>query len=245
MKILKKTTIFVEGAEDSRFLQDVIQSWFGMTLSVPPPTSKDPKARNEADLSYDFVIYGGKTNIALLEPIFRESSQNNLKNVVFLDADKYLQSEQWGGLENTRAYLRHLREEIGVPIDSAYIFPNAAEISLNDSEHEEDAEGNLETILYHIATEQDFLRCWDSFCQCLERHNSNSNHHYNVPDEKAKFYSYVDTVKHDKQKSGGTERQYQNALWNLDYTNENTGSKRYLKPLRQFLENILQREQQP
>lgn len=241
MKTLRKSTIFVEGAEDSRFLQDVIQEWFGIELTAPPLPKKDPKAKNEADLSYDFVNYGGKTNIALLKPLFRENSLNHLKNVLFIDADTYLESEQWSGLQNTRAYLQHLRDVEKITIDYAYIFPNATEISLS-GESDEDTEGELETILKHIATEQEFLRCWDGFCSCLETHNAKNVKRYVVPDDKAKFYAYVDTVKQDKQKSGGTERLYRNSLWNLDSEGEDIGSKRYLKPLKHFLDEILKLE---
>lgn len=244
MKRLAHVSIFVEGAEDSRFLQEVIQKWYHIKVSRPESSTQEanrndsekmPEIREQAGEQTDILHIGGKTKIAKAIQAFQENNANGLQNILFLDADSVQKDEQWGGVRNTRAYLNHIRDVHKIVIDKAYIFPNCTEVERDD----EDTEGDLETILEHIAVEKTLLSCWDGYVSCIAQSAVSEKKMYKAPGSKTKFYAYTEAVLRNADDAGGSRRKYQNAFWNLDPNIAQLGGLRYLNPLKDFLDTII------
>lgn len=227
MKVLKHVSLFVEGPEDSRFLQDVIFAWYGVKVTVPPEANNNRYNAGEKTTAgelTDIIHCGGKSNIAKTAPIFTHSRNiMGFQNILFLDADSPEKDEQIGGLKNTSAYIKRLVNQHSIVIDKVFIFPN------NEAET-----GDLETILEQIAVEKSLFDCWKQYEFCIAQNALVEGKEYRAPSAKTKLYAYTEAVLRNPDKAGGARRKYNNKFWNLN-PDDNLP---HLQALKTFLDSI-------
>lgn len=188
-----KIKLFVEGKADHKFLKDYISYLFNIDLQKK-----------------DIIVLGGcgKAEFRDRKIDFEQSTDMNLTNLLFIDADDDFQKQ--------KAQILKIKATLGIEFD-LFLMPNNQDV------------GNLETLLEQLILpkHQGILDCFSAYENCLKQENKG----YNLPAQKAKMYAYLNVLlSKNKAKSAREEnRDYKNeAHWRLDVA--------YLEPLKAFLE---------
>ena len=147
-------------------------------------------------LSIDLERINGKTNLD--KEYIRSSIDEGLEIIIVFDANEDTKKE-------VSKKLRGLKYEL-------FLFPDNSN------------NGNIEDLLEQIILpdKQDIFECFDNYKRCLKERNKG----YQLPDKKAKIYSYKEALdsKHE-------EEQFKPECWNFDSS--------ALDPLKRFLlENL-------
>ena len=157
------------------------------------------------DFFYPLNSWGGYKNNGQAIGTIRENFEKGQETVLILDADTQFAQRQTEVLNDFNNY--------GIPVN-LFLFPN------------NNANGNLETLLTEIAIDRKLINCFLSYEQCVGG--------YNLPLDKSRIYSYLDTLlpldskttRNDLRKE--ENRNYRNsAHWNLHHE--------YLQPFHDFL----------
>jgi hypothetical protein len=154
----------------------------------------------------DFVIddLGGKDGIIKQKNKFFDNAKRGILNVVIFDAN--------GDAAKRRREINKIKEKIKLEFE-LFLIPNDKD------------KGNLETLLENIIQPENkvIFDCFEKYQDCLEKENR-----FNLPNNKAKIFAYLEALEKDKETFRIEKRDYTNKkLWNLD--NE------YLNPLKDFL----------
>ena len=167
------------------------------------------------DLENEIRIFGtdGYTNLKEYANQMLRNSAEGGKNLVVFDAD-FVKSN--GGFEKRRDDLLNERKELGVEFE-LFLFPNNQE------------DGTFEHLLEHLTVEkrQGLLKCFKGYEMCIK---GQDNEEYEVPDQKAKMYTYISALKKTQQET----TKFKNGDWffeRIDLWNFNA---EYLNALKEF-----------
>ncbi len=89
----------------------------------------------------------------------KNQNQTNKQVCIIFDADKKESQESDAGFDNK---LEHIREKfkekrIDFPIEQIFLFPN------------NQGDGDLETLLLEIANQKEFIKCFESYLDCIKK----------------------------------------------------------------------------
>ncbi len=208
---MSSVKIFVEGVTDQKFLQDVIEEWYGISLTI---AGLDKPGG-------DIISLGGKAAFdspkkqPLITKIFELLSKTPTKPIVLFDADTF---------SANKAMLAKHSENLTFDY---FLFPDNRR------------DGEIETLLEEIVCRDNkvVFDCWDAFENCLSKHTTTCTEsgQYTTPANKTKIYAYVETLvgleDSEKEKIKDRNRDYRNKKhWDLDPAQPT------LQPLKTFLD---------
>ena len=208
---MNKIQIFVEGVADQKFLQDIIEEWYGITLTL---------GKWERP-SGNIISLDGKTafdspeKMKKLIPIFQQLAVQEIPAIVIFDADIFPENQQ------------HLLAHSQTHSFRFFLLPNNK------------ADGDLETLLHNLIhpENQVIFDCWENYEQCLQGQQTTATDsgEFTLPARKTKIYAYLEALvgetKSEKDKIKESNRDYRNPKhWNLDPSHPP------LKPLKEFLD---------
>lgn len=156
----------------------------------------------------------GYTNLKQYKNQMLRNSTLGGENLVIFDSDF---PETNGGFEKRREELLNEKKELGVDFE-LFLFPNNRE------------DGTFEHLLEHLTVEkhQGLLQCFKAYEMCIGGQNSEE---YEVPDQKAKMYTYISALKKTQQQTDA----FKNGDWFFDRTDLWNFEKEYLDVLKVFL----------
>ena len=156
----------------------------------------------------------GYTNLNQYKNQLLRNSAEGGKNIVIFDAD-FPQTE--GGFLKRREVLFTERSEMGVNFD-LFLFPNNQE------------DGTFEHLLEHLTVEnhQGLINCFKGYEMCIGGQNRAE---YEVPDQKAKMYTYISALKKTQQQT----KAFKNGDWFFERTDLWNFDAEYLNALKGFL----------
>ncbi|GAB4046316.1 DUF3226 domain-containing protein [Spirosoma litoris] len=208
---MSNVQIFVEGVTDQKFLQDIVEEWYGIKLTLG----------NLGKPSGDIISLDGKDafdtpkKLHIVDKLFEYLAKTNKQAIVLFDADIF---------HINQARLAQHSEHLNF---NYFLFPD----------HQRN--GEIETLLEEIicVDNQVIFDCWKDFENCLKQHNTPStlSGKFTTPANKTKIYAYVETLvgetDSEKEKIKDRNRDYRNkSHWNLDPNHPP------LKPLKEFLD---------
>lgn len=173
-------------------------------------------------MDFRIIGVGDKDKLGMFDNQMLEATRNNEKNIVIFDCDNVATG---GGLENRRKNFENMRKALGVDFDY-FLFPN---------NHDE---GAFEDMLLHIIkpAHNGIMDCFVRYEQCMAKRDEEiGGGYYNLPNVKAKIYTYITSFKRSKRDTenvkGGDWDFMNTEYWDLD--NE------YLAPLKNFFERYI------
>lgn len=160
-----KYRIFTEGEWDKNFISYFVKKLFGEKFN---------------SLDIQFYTTGGWTNIHNSEPLFREVTDVNGKNLVIFDADF---EGTDGGFDRRKAQILAEKAKLNLEFE-LFLFPNNG------------SDGEFEDLLERICHDDHkcILECFDNFSACVSHHSSQKGDIYNTPIQKSKIFAYIETV---------------------------------------------------
>lgn len=180
--------------------------------------------KKELNINSDnFIIVdvGGKDklyNTTNLNALKRNTEEGG-RNIVIFDADT---PQNKGGFLNRKKEIEEKKEEYGIAFE-LFLLPNNSE------------DGYFETLLEKCVTPQknQIIDCFNGFVKCIERHNENGE--YNMPNDKSKIYSYIDTTNNAKR----AEKDKKANFWQFDNKECWDFDCEYIKLLKDFLKETI------
>lgn len=194
---MSQVQIFVEGVTDQKFIQDILQEWYGIELRL-------------GDLSKpgDIISLGGKdafdteSKLKKLAPAFQQLAVQEKSALVIFDADVFS--------ANFNRLLPHSKKLAF----QFFLLPNNKD------------DGEIETLLESIINpaNQEIFNCWSTFEDCLkdEVTTSTDSGSFTLPARKTKIYAYLETLvgetDSEKEKIKDRNRNYREPRhWNLNH----------------------------
>lgn len=169
-----------------------------------------------ADLKNEIRIFGtdGYTNLKEYANQMLRNSADGGKNLVIFDAD-FVTSN--GGYEKRRKDILNWKKDWGVEFE-LFLFPNNQE------------DGTFEHLLEYLTVEKHrgLLNCFKGYEMCI---NGQNNEEYNVPDQKAKMYTYISALKKTQQETN----KFKNGDWFFERNDLWNFNAEYLNVLKEFL----------
>ncbi|WP_231260633.1 DUF3226 domain-containing protein [Helicobacter pylori] len=170
----KKTLIYTEGKSDKNFLSWCLDVW---------------KNEDHFDQAHFDIIYvEGKDKLfsdefcKRIENILKNKNQEYRQVCIIFDADiKKGNQESDAGFDNKLKHIREKFKEKGIdfPKEQIFLF------------HNNQDDGDLETLLLEIAKHDEFLKCFEGYLECIK-----SKEHYkpikNI--RKSKWYAYLEAL---------------------------------------------------
>ncbi len=137
---MSKVQIFVEGIADQKFLQDLIEEWYGVKLTIGNLSKTGNILETQGK-----DVFKTEDKLKKLTQIFKLNRLSGVQNLVIFDADTYAE---------THAYISSINEAQNFDF---FLFPN------NESD------GDLETLLENIINPKNraIFDCWQSYEECL------------------------------------------------------------------------------
>ena len=175
--------IFVEGTGDQCFIEFLLQHL------------------NLSDVS-TAVIGGGVAHLHKVAPQIQRSRDEGNLNALLLDANCDFSKRRLEFLEK--------KEELGLPVDRFFLFPNHGD------------SGSLEILLEEMAVADHHVLydCFDGYESCLQEYGK-----YQTPDPKGRIFAYCEALGIE---THAAKRDYSDSsFWDLDTP--------ALDPLNQFL----------
>ncbi len=170
----KKTLIYTEGKSDKNFLSWCLDVW------------KNEDHFDQAH--FDIIHVEGK------DQLFSDGLCKNIKSIlnnedhrykqvcIIFDADiKKENQESDAGFDNKLKHIREKFKEKGTdfPKEQIFLFPNNQD------------DGDLETLLLEIAKHDEFLKCFESYLECIK----SKEHHEPIKNiRKNMLYAYLEAL---------------------------------------------------
>lgn len=156
----------------------------------------------------------GYTNLQQYKNQMLRNSADGGKNLVIFDADF---AKTNGGFKRRRDDLLNKKKELEVDFE-LFLFPNNQE------------DGTFEHLLEHLIVEkhQGLLQCFKGYEMCIGGQN---NEEYEVPDQKAKMYAYISSLKKTQQQTNA----FKSGDWFFERTDLWNFNAEYLNTLKEFL----------
>ncbi len=161
------------------------------------------------------VGLGGKDKLINFANLIEQNTKKGEKNLVIFDCDSPGNN---GGISQRKAWIEKLKKDNNLEFDY-FFFPNNKD------------DGAFEDLLLHIINTEHkcIIDCFECFEHCISTHNSAQM--YEMPNMKAKMYTYMETFKlsrdeREKFKKGDwffNDKRF----WDLDNP--------YLNPLKEFI----------
>ena len=120
-----------------------------------------------------FVATGGKDNLSNVEPRINKILEQDERVLIIFDADN-----------NKEQSLKNIHKQLDL-MNPAW--KNKCEVFLIPNNQDN---GNLETLLEHIAKEQCILKCFDNYAKCITS-LQNKNSKIKLPAKKSKVFAYL------------------------------------------------------
>jgi len=208
---MSNVQIFVEGVTDQKFLQDIIEEWYGIKLTL----GKLGKPGGDIISLDGKDAFDSPTKLGFIDKLFEYLLKSEKQAIVLFDADKFQINHAKLSIHSTRLNFNY------------FLFPD----------HQRD--GEIETLLEEIICHENqvIFDCWTDFENCLRQHETPStvSGKFTTPANKTKIYAYVKTLvgesDSEKEKIKDRNRDYRNPNhWNLDPAHPP------LKPLKEFLD---------
>jgi hypothetical protein len=206
---MSNVQIFVEGVTDQKFLQDIVEEWYGIKLTL----GKLGKPGGDIISLDGKDAFDSPTKLGFINKLFEYLSKDNKQAIVLFDADTFHLNHAKLSTHSERLNFNY------------FLFPD----------HQRD--GEIETLLEDIIcpANQIIFNCWADFENCLSQQEtlSTTSGRFTTPANKTKIYAYVETLVGDseKEKIKDRNRDYRNQNhWNLDPAHPP------LKPLKEFLD---------
>ncbi|MGL2393589.1 DUF3226 domain-containing protein [Helicobacter pylori] len=169
----KKTLIYTEGKSDKNFLSWCLDVW-------------------EYQAHFDIFHVEGKDKLfsdefcKRIENILKNKNQEYRQVCIIFDADiKKENQESDAGFNNKLKHIREKFKEKGTdfPKEQIFLFPNNQD------------DGNLETLLLEIAKHDEFLKCFESYLECIK----SKEHHEPIKNiRKNMLYAYLEVFELQK-----------------------------------------------
>ncbi|GAA8152468.1 hypothetical protein HpDR142_02450 [Helicobacter pylori] len=170
----KKTLIYTEGESDKNFLSWCLDVW------------KNEDHFDQAH--FDIIHVEGKDKLfsdefcKRIENILKNKNQEYRQVCIIFDADiKKENQESDAGFNNKLKHIREKFKEKGTdfPKEQIFLFPNNQD------------DGDLETLLLEIAKHDEFLKCFESYLECIK-----SKEHYKPIKKirKSKWHAYLEAL---------------------------------------------------
>jgi len=159
------------------------------------------------EIDFDILEgYNGYKKGGQLKDSIQQNNDDNKQTILILDADNDFKQRKLEVLNDFQGY--------NIPVQ-LFLFPN------------DGTNGNLEDLLTQIAVDQEIIKCFSQYEQCIRG--------YELPVSKARIFAYLDALLPAKNKKNNSKdllqpenRNYRNtAHWNLHH--------QYLQPLHDFL----------
>ncbi len=147
----KKTLIYTEGKSDKNFLSWCLDVW---------------KNKDHFDQAhFDIIHVEGKDNLTLgdfpekIKEILKNKDQTYKQVCIIFDADKKESQERDAGFDNKLEHICEKLKEKGIdfPREQIFLFPNNQD------------DGDLEDLLLKIAKHEEFINCFESYLDCIEK----------------------------------------------------------------------------
>ncbi len=164
----KKILIYTEGKSDRNFL-----GWYLNFLKY-----KD---------HFDIFDIEGKNKLISdeflekIDKILNNKHQTYKQVCIIFDADKKESQESDVGFDNKLEHIcKELKEKrIDFPREQIFLFPNNQD------------DGDLETLLLEIANHKEFINCFESYLDCIEK----KEHYKPIKNiRKSKWYAYLEVL---------------------------------------------------
>lgn len=170
------------------------------------------------DDKIELIGTNGYTNLKEFKNKMLRNSVEGIRNIVVFDADF---PETGGGFTKRRKELLDEKTDMQVDFD-LFLFPNN-----ND-------DGTFEHLLEHLVVEnhQGLLNCFQGYEGCIRGYGRPE---YISPDQKAKMYSYISTLK----KTQTETTAFKNGDWFFEREEIWNFDSEYLSALKEFLINNL------
>lgn len=175
-----------------------------------------------SDDDFEIIDVGGKDKLRLFDNQMREATKNGEKNIVVFDCDY---EATGGGLNNRKSTFEALKVSLGVNFDY-FLFPNNQD------------EGAFEEMLLHVINprHKGVLECFENYENCMKcRNESMGGDCYDMPNVKAKIYTYITSFKRSNSGIGSVK----SGNWDFGNTEYWDLDSEYLNPLKSFLEQYL------
>ena len=208
---MDKPLIFVEGIADQKFIKDLIEEWYGVSLKV----SNVDKPGSEILALGGVDAFDSPEKMKKVAPIIETQQIKEIPIIAILDADVFVEND---------ALISSHSSKFGF---TYFLLPN------------HNSDGELETLLQSIINKQNqvIFNCWNEFENCLVGHEALNtlSGKFTLPANKTKIYAYLETLlgetSTEKEKIKERNRDYRNKKhWNLDPTQPE------LKALKAFLD---------
>ncbi len=174
----KKTLIYTEGKSDKNFLSWCLDVW------------KNEDHFDQAH--FDIIHVEGKDKLfsdefcKRIENILKNKNQEYRQVCIIFDADiKKENQESDAGFDNKLKHIREKFKEKGIdfPKEQIFLFPNNQD------------DGDLETLLLEIAKHDEFLKCFESYLECIK----SKEHHEPIKNiRKNMLYAYLEVFELQK-----------------------------------------------
>jgi hypothetical protein len=137
---MSKVQIFVEGIADQKFLQDLIEEWYGVKLTIGNLSKTGNILETQGK-----DVFKTEDKLKKLTQIFELNRLSGVQNLVIFDADTYAE---------THTYISKINEAQNFDF---FLFPN------NESD------GDLEALLENIIHPDNraIFDCWRNYEECL------------------------------------------------------------------------------
>jgi len=208
--------IYVEGKNDRVFLCDFLEEIFGLNISVNGNSKNKTFSFQGTNVSGQILLLEGWGNLnkAFFQNQFNDNTNESIKNIVIIDADKTTNGGSFGVRK---------QEVDKIKVNASLVFEYF--LIPNDQQ-----DGYLETALREILVVDNkaLLDCLDSRDACLQAADQKISRTLKIPPskgaEKSKLNQlrvFLDSVSNYKD----------NTIWNLNHP--------YLNPLKEFLSTQL------
>ncbi|MBL4648384.1 MAG: hypothetical protein JKY03_01540 [Aureispira sp.] len=208
--------IYVEGKNDRVFLCDYLEEIFGLNISVSGNSKNKTFSFQGTNVSGQILLLEGWGNLnkAFFQNQFNDNTNESIKNIVIVDADKTTNGGSFGVRK---------QEVDKIKLNASLVFEYF--LIPNDQQ-----DGYLETALREILVVDNkaLLDCLDSRDACLQAADQKISRTLKIPPskgaEKSKLNQlrvFLDSVSNYKD----------NTIWNLNHP--------YLNPLKEFLSTQL------
>lgn len=169
----------------------------------------------------EIIDVGGKDKLRMFDNQMKENARKKEHNVVLFDCDHIATG---GGLEIRVKGFTQLQKELGIRFDY-FLFPNNQD------------EGAFEDLLIHIVNPKHsgVIDCFSKYEQCMQIRNTQMNDCYEMPNVKAKIYTYITSFK----RSSAAANEVKHGNWDFLNTEYWDLDNEYLNLLKQFLEKYI------
>lgn len=207
---MSRVKILVEGIADAKFLQDVIEEWYNLSLQIA-----------DSKKAGDIIHLGGKDafdsadKLPKLIQLFDQANFLKIPVLGIFDADRYANNNQlFAGHSQAYGF-------------SYFLLPDNS------------ADGDLETLLQKLIhpENQIIFECWQAYENCLQGKTTSktNSRQFTTPARKTKIYAYLEALLEasEKDKIKEVKRDYRNQRhWNLNPAHPP------LQPLKIFLDQF-------